>query len=95
VFTPLRDNEGLETEAHAARRDGFVGKLAIHPDQVPIINAVFTPSPAAILRARAIVAAFAGAGTAGSIDFEGQMLDRPHLRQAERLLARAKAAEAQ
>ena len=75
-----------------ARRDGFTGKLAIHPDQVPIINTVFTPSPAAIARATAVAEAFAAAGGAGSIAFEGQMLDRPHLRQAESLLARAKAA---
>ena len=92
VFTRLRDGTGLEAEAIAARRDGFVGKLAIHPDQVPIINAVFTPSPAAIARAAAVVQAFAAAAGAGSIAFKGQMLDRPHLRQAERLLARAKAA---
>ena len=92
VFTRLRDGAGLEAEALAARRDGFVGKLAIHPDQVPIINAVFTPSPAAVARARAVIQAFAAAGSAGSIDFEGEMLDRPHLRQAERLIARAEAA---
>ena len=92
VFTHFRDHAGLEAEALAARRDGFTGKLAIHPDQVPIINEVFSPSAAAIARARAIVAAFAKAGEAGSIDFGGEMLDRPHLRQAERVLARAKAA---
>jgi citrate lyase subunit beta/citryl-CoA lyase len=92
VFTHFRDGAGLEAEALAARRDGFVGKLAIHPDQVPIINEIFSPSPAAIARARAVVAAFAAAGSPGSIDFGGEMLDRPHLRQAERTLARAKAA---
>ena len=92
VFTHFRDHAGLEAEALAARRDGFTGKLAIHPDQVPIINEVFSPSAAAIARARAIVAAFVKAGMAGSIDFGGEMLDRPHLRQAERVLARAKAA---
>jgi citrate lyase subunit beta/citryl-CoA lyase len=91
VFTRLRDSAGLEAEATAGRRDGFAGKLAIHPDQVAVINAVFTPSAAAIARAAAIVRAFAAADGAGSIDFEGQMLDRPHLSQAERLLVRAKA----
>jgi citrate lyase subunit beta/citryl-CoA lyase len=89
VFTRFRDSAGLEAEALAACRDGFTGKLAIHPDQVPIINEVFSPSPAAIARARSIVAAFAAAGNAGSINFGGDMLDRPHLRRAERLLARA------
>jgi len=94
VFTRFRDGAGLEQEALAACRDGFAGKLAIHPDQVGIINRVFSPGVAAVDRARAIVAAFAAAGDAGSISLGGEMLDRPHLRMAERLLARVAASEA-
>jgi citrate lyase subunit beta/citryl-CoA lyase len=92
VYPAFRDAEGFEKEAEAARRDGFGGKLAIHPDQVAIINRVFTPSPEAIGRARAIVAAFAESTETGVIGIDGQMLDRPHLLRAERVLARARAA---
>ncbi len=88
VFTDYRDLEGLATECEAARRDGFSGKLAIHPDQLAIINAAFTPTPAAIEAARAIVAAFAANPGMGVVGIGGAMVDRPHLRRAERLLAR-------
>src|SRR5262249_55176682 len=91
AFTRFRALPGLEQEALSARRDGLTRKLASHRAQVPVINAVFSPSAASVARAQAIVAAFAAAGGAGAIDFDGAMLDRPHLRQAERLLARAKA----
>lgn len=90
VHTDLRETEGLRAEAEDAARDGFTGKLAIHPAQVPVINAAFTPDAEAIARAEAIVAAFAAADGAGVLRFEGEMLDRPHLLAAERLLARAK-----
>ena len=86
----FRDFSALEAEALAARRDGFSGKLAIHPDQVPIINEVFTPSRAAIEHAGKVVAAFAATG-AGVVSLDGTMLDRPHLIRAERTLARARA----
>lgn len=89
VFTDFRDAAGLRAEAEAAARDGFTAKMAIHPAQVPVINEVFTPSEAALARARRIVAAFAAAGNAGVVALDGAMLDRPHLRLAERLLARA------
>ncbi|MFE1600789.1 HpcH/HpaI aldolase/citrate lyase family protein [Methylobacterium sp. ID0610] len=88
INAAFRDLDGLARECHAARRDGFVGKMAIHPAQVPVINAAFTPSAAEIARARAVVAAFAAAPGTGVVGVEGQMLDRPHLRRAERLLAR-------
>ena len=90
VFTDFRDEEGLRIEAEAARRDGFSGKMAIHPAQVAVINAVFSPSAEAVAHARAIVEAFAANPDAGVIGIEGKMIDRPHLRQAERILARAK-----
>lgn len=88
VFTNLRDLDALRAEAEAARRDGFGGKMAIHPAQVPIINAVFTPTEASAAHARAVVAAFAENPGLGVIAIDGQMIDKPHLRQAERLLAR-------
>jgi citrate lyase subunit beta/citryl-CoA lyase len=90
IFANFRDIEGLRRECEHARRDGFLGKLAIHPAQVEIINAAFTPSPAAIARAEAILAGFAANPEAGVISLSGEMLDRPHLVRAEKLLARAR-----
>lgn len=92
IYKDFRDDEGLEQEARAALRDGFTGKLAIHPAQVPIINNVFTPTESDLSDARAVVKAFADAGNPGVVGLNGKMLDRPHLRQAERLIARAEAA---
>lgn len=92
VYTAYGDLEGLRAEAETAARDGFSGKLAIHPAQVPVINAAFTPSPEEVTRAQAIVAAFAAAGDAGVVGLGGEMLDRPHLLRAERLLQRARLA---
>lgn len=89
VYVDFRNDAGFLREAEEARRDGFSGKLAIHPAQVPVINAVFTPSPAAIAAADAVIAAFAAAPGAGVVAIGGVMYDRPHLRRAERLLARA------
>ncbi|MEX0590430.1 MAG: CoA ester lyase, partial [Xanthobacteraceae bacterium] len=89
VYTNYRDLDGLRAEAMEARRDGFTSKLAIHPAQVPVINAVFTPTPDAITRAKAVVAAFAAQPGAGVVGLDGAMLDRPHLVRAERLLAQA------
>ena len=88
VFTAFRDMEGLARECAQARADGFTGKMAIHPAQVAVINAAFTPDEAAIGRARAIVAAFAADPQTGVIGLDGEMIDRPHLMRAERLLAR-------
>ncbi len=92
VFVDFRNPEGLQREAEEARRDGFTGKLAIHPAQVATINEVFTPSPAAIARARAVIAAFAEHAGAGVVGIDGIMYDRPHLERAKRLPARAAAA---
>jgi citrate lyase subunit beta / citryl-CoA lyase len=88
VFTNFRDLDGLSVECEAARRDGFVAKMAIHPAQVPVINAAFTPSDEAIARAQRIVDAFAAAPDAGVIGLDGQMLDMPHLKRALQTLAR-------
>ena len=88
VFADFRDSDGLSREAEAARREGFTGKLAIHPDQVPVINAAFTPSEEEIAHARAVVDAFEGEPSAGVLAVGGRMVDRPHLLQARRVLAR-------
>lgn len=91
VYPDFRDAEGFEADCRAGERDGFTARMAIHPSQVAIINAVFTPDAAAIARARRIVDAFAAAGDPGVLAIDGKMYDRPHLRLAQRLLARAEA----
>lgn len=90
IYQNFRDLDGLRAEATAARRDGFTGKMAIHPAQVAIINDVFTPDAEAIERAEKIVHAFKQAGDVGVVGLDGEMLDRPHLRRAETTLRRAK-----
>jgi citrate lyase subunit beta/citryl-CoA lyase len=89
VYVDFRNDAGLRRECEEARRDGFAGKMAIHPAQVAIINDVFTPKPEAIARARDIVAAFAAAPGAGAVGIGGVMYDRPHLARARQVLARA------
>jgi citrate lyase subunit beta/citryl-CoA lyase len=89
VFADFRDDESLRDESDAARREGFTGKLAIHPAQVPIINAAFTPSSDEIRHAAEIVAAFEAHPDAGVLNVGGRMVDRPHLMQARRVLERA------
>ena len=90
VFADFRDEDGLRSEAEAARREGFTGKLAIHPSQVPIINAAFTPSADDIAEAEAVAAAFEAHPEAGTVSVDGRMVDRPHLEQARRVLQRAR-----
>jgi citrate lyase subunit beta/citryl-CoA lyase len=92
VFPNFRDMAAFAAECAEAERDGFTGKMAIHPDQVPVINAAFTPSAEAVKQSAAIVAAFEAAGNPGVVGIDGKMYDRPHLRLAERLLARARSA---
>jgi citrate lyase subunit beta/citryl-CoA lyase len=91
VYVDFRNSEGFRRECEEACRDGFVGKMAIHPAQVPIINEVFTPSVRAIEHARAVIEAFAKNPGAGVVGIGGVMYDRPHLTRAEQLLARAQA----
>ena len=86
LHADFRDEAGLDRFARAARADGFAGMLAIHPGQVAVINAAFTPSEAELAGARAIVAAFAAQPEAGTLSLDGQMLDKPHLELAKRLL---------
>jgi citrate lyase subunit beta / citryl-CoA lyase len=89
VYVDFRNSEGFRRECEEACRDGFTGKLAIHPAQVPIINEVFTPSVEALKHAQAVVDAFAATPGAGVVGIGGLMYDRPHLARAEQLLARA------
>ena len=89
VYPDLRDLDGLEAYAARGARDGFSGMMAIHPDQVPVINRVFTPTQAEILAARAIVDAFAANPHSGVLAVDGKMVDAPHLIQARRVLDRA------
>jgi citrate lyase subunit beta/citryl-CoA lyase len=88
VYPAFRDLDGLAAYTARGRRDGFSGMMAIHPDQVAVINAAFTPSEAEIVAARAIVEAFAAEPEAGVLVVDGKMVDAPHLVQAKRLLAR-------
>ena len=90
VYIDFRDAQGFREEARLAARDGFTGKMAIHPDQVAMINEVFSPSPDDMSRAEAIVQLFVDNPDAGALSLDGQMVDRPHLIRAQRLLARVK-----
>ena len=91
VYVDFRDPEGLKGEAEEAARDGFSAKAAIHPDQIDIINAAFTPSAESVAYARSVLAAFDTAES-GVASLNGRMLDAPHLKSARRVLARAGAA---
>ena len=86
IYPDFRDEAGLAAFAVRARRDGFTGMLAIHPAQVPVINAAFQPTPEELAHARRVVAAFAQASQSGAVQLEGRMLDAPHLASAKRLL---------
>jgi citrate lyase subunit beta/citryl-CoA lyase len=89
VFPDYRNLAGLAHYAKCGMRDGFVGMMAIHPDQVAIINEAFTPSVEALEQARAVVALFEANPGAGALSLNGSMVDAPHLKQALRLLKRA------
>jgi citrate lyase subunit beta / citryl-CoA lyase len=89
VYTDYRNEAGLRSRAAEGRRDGFSGMLVIHPAQVPVVNEVFSPNMEEIERATRIVDLFAANPDAGTIGLDGEMLDRPHLVQARRLLEKA------
>ena len=89
LYADFRDGAGLRAACSEARRDGFTGKLAIHPDQVGVINECFVPTAAEVAQAERIVALFAANPGVAALAFDGQMVDIPHLRQAEKVLARA------
>jgi len=90
VYTDFRNVEGLRAEAAASARSGFAAKAAIHPDQVVIINEVFTPSVDEIAHAHRVVELFEGGETASVVALDGKMLDRPHLTMAKRILSRVR-----
>jgi citrate lyase subunit beta/citryl-CoA lyase len=90
IHGDFRDLDGLRQRAEQVRRAGYRGMLAIHPDQVAVINAAFSPSEEEIAAAREIVELFAANPGAGTIGYKGAMLDRPHLARAQALLSRAR-----
>jgi len=90
VDTEIKDIVAIERRARASRRQGFAGKLAIHPGQVAPIHAAFSPSDDEVRWAERVLAAFRDAPGTGAVSFEGGMLDKPHVRQAERILAAAR-----
>lgn len=90
LYADFRDMAGLQEDCHASRRRGFSGRIAIHPDQVDVINVAYSPSEEDLARARAVVAAFAAEPDAGTVGIDGRMYDRPHLVQARRTLAAAR-----
>ncbi len=87
IQSDFRDLDGLRARAERVRRDGYRGMLAIHPAQVDVINAAFTPTAEEIAEARSIVDLFAANPGVGAIGYKGGMLDRPHLSRAQALLA--------
>jgi citrate lyase subunit beta / citryl-CoA lyase len=91
LYVDFKDDEGLRRACRAARAEGFSGRLAIHPAQVAVINHSFTPSADEIVYATRVLAAFAANPGAGVVGLDSKMLDMPHMKQAERVLAQAKA----
>ena len=87
VQPEFRDLEALESRARSVRASGYRGMLAIHPAQIAPINAAFTPSEDELAHARAVIQAFADNPDSGAVSLNGNMLDRPHLALAQRLLA--------
>jgi citrate lyase subunit beta/citryl-CoA lyase len=87
IHADFRDAEGLELDCRRSRRDGFLGRMAIHPDQVATINRCYAPSKDEIAHARRIVEAFAANPGAGTIGIDGKMVDIPHLKAARKTLA--------
>ncbi len=87
-FPDPRDPQGLAREVADAASDGFSGKLCIHPDQIGAVNAAFTPSSERVAWAIAVIDGFAANPGSGVFTLDGKMIDRPHLRLAERIRAR-------
>ena len=87
LYVNFKDPEGLRSSCRAAAREGFTGRIAIHPDQVAVINEAFAPSEEDVNFARRVVAAFEAQSGAGTVGLDGKMLDIPHLKQAQQVLA--------
>ena len=90
IYVDFRDTDGLRAACLAARSEGFSGRLAIHPAQVPVINAAFSPSPEEIAHAKRVVAAFEDSPGSGTVGLDGKMLDVPHLKSARHVLAQVR-----
>lgn len=89
VFTGIGNSEGLSAECVAAHSIGYTGKLAIHPSQIELINQAFSPTEEELIRAKKIVDLFTANPNAGALQLDNKMVDIPHLKQAQRLLARS------
>ncbi|MBR0830046.1 CoA ester lyase [Bradyrhizobium manausense] len=89
VYTDIDNLAGLEAETRAARRDGFSAKALIHPKHVDIVNAAFAPTEAERTWAEKVIAAFADNPNAGTLRLDGQMIDKPHLRAAQKILGQS------
>jgi citrate lyase subunit beta/citryl-CoA lyase len=87
LFVNFKDTEGLERDCRKSRRDGFSGRIAIHPDQIATINRCYAPSEAEIAQARRIVEAFEANPGVGTLGIDGKMYDVPHLKAARKTLA--------
>jgi len=94
VHVDFRDRAGLEADCLRDRRSGFIGKLAIHPDQAEIINRAFTPSDEEIAHARRVIDLFEKNPGLGTVGLDGKMLDMPHLKQARNVIALAEQVKA-
>lgn len=86
IYADIDDLDGLKDEALAARRDGFLCKAVIHPKHIDVVNAAFTPSAEELAHAQKIIDAFAQNPTAGVVRVDGKMVDKPHLRAAQKTL---------
>lgn len=94
LYADFRDADGLERDCRRSRRDGFTGRVVIHPDQVETVNRCYSPSEVELEEARAVVDAFAAQPDAGTLGINGRMYDIPHLKAARRTLAAASGADA-
>ena len=97
VYVDFNDPDGLQAECQEAAWSGYTGKITIHPNQIDIVNAAFSPDSDEVDEAQRLVAAFAEAEKEGlmAISFEGKMVDVPHLTRARKILARAEQIAAQ
>ncbi|PCI87580.1 MAG: CoA ester lyase [Hyphomicrobiales bacterium] len=86
VFTNFKDDAGLRAEAERAKTEGFQGKMLIHPCQIAIVNAVFSPSEAEISHARQVIAAIENSTSGGVAQLDGEMIDQPHYKRALNLI---------
>lgn len=90
VYNDFRDSDGFISSTDNASKEGFFGRLAIHPDQIDIINSLFLPTPQEVANSKRVVEAFATSPNVGVIQLDGIMLDRPHLKAAQNLLLKHK-----